>query len=107
MGKAEQNHARKELVAVREQLRPLLEQLRTGGKLGEHLAPNKRLSPTTVLELAQRTRELLECVVQIHHADLHNSAWLLLLHIRYYLPAAGVPESPEFEELLWSKHPER
>lgn len=107
MGQGGLKQVRVELATARMQLWPLLEQLRTGGKIGEHLAPDKPLPPASVLELAQRTRVLLECVIKIPHSDLHNTAWLLLLHLRYYMQAAGVPEEAAFEELLWAKNPER
>ena len=74
---------RRELAAARVQLRPLLGQLRTGGKLGEHLQPDEPPSLAALLELAQTVKALLECVVRIPHSDLHNSAWLLLLHLQF------------------------
>lgn len=97
----------KALVAVRTELIALLRALNPLGKLGEHLAPDRPPTPLQLLDLARRTKELLECVRTIGHDDLHSAAWLLLMHLNYYLEGAGLGTSVEFRALLEEKRPGR
>lgn len=107
MARSSKARARQELSEVRERIQPLLLQLKTGGKFGERLGPEEPVPAEKVVDLAHCTWALLESVKTIEDRDLHNAAWLVLMHLNYLMEEAGVPESKAFEELLSAKHPER